>query len=71
MIWPKGNQVWRKKWKERTPWQYAISRVMWEFLSLVTWLKKQTIASYFTREKKSLANLQDCRDYLKCRNKLK
>ena len=63
---PKGNPVWRKK-RERQPGQYMISRVMWEFLSLATWLKKQTLASYFTRNKKSLANLQDCRDYLKSR----
>lgn len=67
-LWPKWNQVWRKK-REREPWSYTISWVMSNFLSLATGVKKQTIQSYFSREKKSLANLQDCWEYL--RNNIK
>lgn len=63
MNWPKWNPMWRRKW-ERTPGQYAISRVMSNFLAIATWLKRSSIQVEFSRNKKCLYNLTDCREYL-------
>ena len=65
-MWPNGNPVGRKK-GDWTPGQYETSRVMSAFLSKYLGIAKPTIASEFSRQKKSLANIQDCVKFLKAR----
>lgn len=54
----------KRHWK-RNPWQYAISRVMCEFVSTITWVKRESVQSYFSRENKKLTDYNDVYEYLK------
>lgn len=68
LIGPKGKVVKRKK-GSRSPSKTTISRVMSSFLAFATWVKKETITVYFSKNKKSLTSFADCLEYL--RSKLK
>lgn len=68
LIGPKGKVLKRKK-GSRSPSKTTISRVMSSFLSFATWVKKETITVYFSRNKKSLTSFSDCLDYLRVKLK--
>lgn len=69
LIGPKGKVVKRKSAGSRSPSKTTISRVMSSFLAFATWVKKETITVYFSKNKKSLTSFSDCLEYLRVKLK--
>lgn len=57
--WKPGRK--KKKW---IPGAISRSWVMGEFLSIATGIKKESVQAMFSRHKKKLSNLNDCRERL-------
>lgn len=60
----KGWKPGRKKGEKWIPGVRCRSWVMSEFLSLATGVKKESLQVIFSRDKKKLSNLNDCREWL-------